>query len=201
LSPEGRLPCKMRYSQYLTAMADTAPTTSPETTPEKPGPAPDDFVAVIFDMATKKKTGSLFSVFFGGKDDSPIPSSIIIPGKPMKNEAGVLVLNRSEQIQLLYGANFNLPSNRWKELTDNPPSYLAEYVEGECFTVIRPSKKGEASGYHCFKEGDAISLISATITLTTLDTYGANETRNIIKLEIEKHRQLLEESLRSRRSA
>jgi hypothetical protein len=70
-----------------------------------------------------------------------------------------------------------------------------------CFTVVKPLKVGEASGYECFSIKDAKTLILSTVSLTQLDEFSARETRGELLVLIAEQRRELDAILLSKRQA
>jgi hypothetical protein len=167
-------------TQPTTLITDSTP--EPEEKPQYN--PPDEFAAIIFDMELKVPKGGMFSAFFGGKNDSPPPNSINLAGPIIVGTNGLPEVDKARDIQLIYGVNFNISLDRWEQLVSNPPEILKEYLKGDCFELFKPKKKGLANSYSLFDERNAIRLVQATMRLDFLDDYGATETRESVRLEI-----------------
>lgn len=199
------IPCKILVLFILIKMANTSAEID---SLQEPAPAPAEKIvdkskiAVIFDLGNRAAQPSQLAVLIGGANKQPAPSTVYIPPMPEENSNGVIEIDQSKSIKLRYGTNLNISADRWKEIEKTPPASLGElYFQTNCFTVVKPVKATEASGYSCFSEKDAITLVLHTVNIADLESFGENETRGSVQLKIKEQREAIQDELERRRSA
>jgi hypothetical protein len=159
--------------------------------------------SVIFDPTLEPARNEVFKIFanfFGGsRAPTPSPSTLMLARMPVKLKDGPGYGAAEDPFMLRPGANIGVkPSDiAALEKTTAPP--IVMYRKKGCFRYLSPEIPGTAGDrFRHYSESDAIELISACLSIGTLESGIEGEDRYAVKDVYNSVHSALKEELASR---